>query len=148
MKTKIKVDDVRTLIFWVQTFYLFENKQFKHQMLLEKSTSISNDLVDAEIFHIDELMVDAYDIYNKMKKASEHIDMIDMFKVSNLNKEDVIRETEKYFNIFQDFIENYKYDDPEIRGIQQGILNEKMLNCVKVEDYENAAKYRDIIKES
>jgi len=148
MKTKINVNDVRTLIFWVQTFLLFEHRKFNHQQLLEKSDYVTNDFVDVEYLHIDELMIDAYDVYNKMKKVSEHADMIDMFNVANLNKDDVIRETEKYFNIFQDFIENYKYDVPEIRGIQQGILNEKMLNCVKVEDYENAAKYRDIIKAS
>jgi len=148
MKTKINVNDIRTLIFWVQTFYLFEHKKFNHQMLLDKSISIDSVLVDSNVLHIDELMLDAYGVYNKMKKVNEHIDMIDMFKVANLKKEDVIRETEKYFNIFQDLIENYKYDDPEIRGIQQGILNEKMLDCVNVEDYETAAKYRDLIKES
>lgn len=148
MKTKINVNDIRTLIFWVQTFYLFEHKTFNHQMLLEKAISATNDSVDSEILHIDDFMIDAYGVYNKMKKVSEHVDMIDMFKLPNFSKEEVIRETGKYFDIFQDLIENYKYDAPEIRGIQQGILNEKMLDCVKVEDYENAAKYRDIIKES
>jgi len=43
-------------------------------------------------------------------------------------------------------MENCKFEDPEIRGIQKGMATEKMNHCVEIEDYENAAKYRDLIK--
>ena len=164
MKKQINLKDITTLIFWVQTFYVFEHKSFNHQLLFDKAISLYADkatslyvdnanFTDAELMvnysdlHIDEFMVDAYVVYTKMKKVSENVDIIDMFKVAHIKKDDVIRETGRYFDIFQDLIENYNYEEPEIREIQQGILNDKMLACVNVEDYENAAKYRDIIKE-
>ena len=45
-------------------------------------------------------------------------------------------------------MENCKYEDAEIRGIQKGFLTEKMKEYVALEDCENAAKLRDIINES
>ena len=43
-------------------------------------------------------------------------------------------------------MENCKFEDAEIRGIQKGILTEKVMKkYVAVEDYENAAKIRDLI---
>jgi len=148
MKTKINVKDIMTLIFWIQTFYIFDHREFKHQKLFDKALSMTNDSVDTDVFHIDDLMIDAYEVYVKMEKVNEHIDMLDMFNVANIKKDEVISETKKYFDIFQDFIENYKYDNPKIREIQHEILTDKMLDCVKVEDYETAAKYRDLINES
>jgi excinuclease UvrABC helicase subunit UvrB len=58
----------------------------------------------------------------------------------------MINETKKYERVFEDLMENYQYEDPEIRGIQKGFLNEKMTKYVAEEDYENAAKIRDMIK--
>ena len=44
-------------------------------------------------------------------------------------------------------MENFRYEYPEIRGIQKGVLTEKMNEYVAAEDYEHAAIVRDIIKE-
>lgn len=145
MKTTVNINDLRILVFWVQNFSVFENKKFNHTLLLERATTLSDDPVDIRVYRIDELMLDAYDIYIKLKKANENIDMLDMFGVANITKADVIAETNEYFEIFQDLIENYKYDNVGICDIQHNILSDKMRSCVEVEDYENAAKYRDII---
>lgn len=148
MKTKVDIDDFRTIIYWVTIFLQFEKKEMKYPKFVDIANSISNEPIDIKVYPIDELMVDAYNIYIKLKKVSNNVDMLDMFNIESDQKKEVVKETTKYFDVFQDLIENYKYNDAEIRAIQQGILNDKMSECIKVEDYENAAKYRDLIKES
>ena len=58
----------------------------------------------------------------------------------------MIEQVQKYENVFEDLMENYKFDDPEIRGIQKGFLSEKMSQYAIEEEYEKAAKVRDMIK--
>jgi len=145
MKTIVDINDFRLLVFWVQNFLEFEHKKFTHDRLLERT--LRDEPVDIRKYNIDELMIDAYDVYLKLKMANDNINMLDMFNVAQIKKEEVINETKEYFDVFQNLIENYKYEDVEMCGIQKGILNDKMIECVKIEDYENAAKYRDIIKD-
>ena len=56
--------------------------------------------------------------------------------------ETALKEIEKNVRV----LENYKFENPEIRGIQKGILTEKMAEYVQTEEYEKAAKVRDMIK--
>jgi len=150
MKNKVKIDDFLTLIYWIKTFQLMDGKRFDHQNLLDQAETykLKNTPLDTQIHHIDDLMIDAFQIYHKLKETEEHVqEMMDHIQFPFLNKEMMINETKKYQKIFEDLIENYKYDDPEIRGIQMDILQEKMKNSISVENYEESAKIRDLIKE-
>lgn len=151
MKTKVNIDDFLHLILWIKTFYVIEGKKFNHDGLIAQAETykLKNTPFDTNIHHIDNLMIDAYQVYHRLKITEEKVNqMMDMIQIPfiNINKDMMISETNKYKKIFEDLLENYKYDDPEIRGIQKGFLGERMKEYVEVEDYENAARLRDMIK--
>lgn len=148
VKNKINIDDFLVLIYWVRTHYLFEGKTFAYTHLLEQAQTYkyNNTPLDTNLHKIDDLVIDAFKVYHKLKETEEKVmDVIESIPL--VSKEDALRETKRYENIFEDLMENYKFEDPEVRGIQKDVLNEKMKEYVAEEDYENAAKVRDMIKE-
>jgi hypothetical protein len=150
MKNKIDINDFLTLIYWVKTFFIFEGKKFNYQNLIEQAETykLKGTPLDTSIHRIDELMIDAYQIYTRLKATEEKVsEILDTVQIPFISKDMMMGETKKYERIFEDLMENYKYEDPEIRGIQKGFLNEKMKEYIAVEDYENAARVRDMIKE-
>jgi len=150
MKNKVNIDDFLTLLYWIKTFFYIEGKRFNYQGLLDQAETykLKDTPLDTKIHHIDDLMIDAFQIYHKLKETEEKVqEVMDKIQIPFIDKDMMAAETKKYERIFEDLIENYKYDDPEVRGIQMGILNEKMKEYVAVEDYENAARVRDLLKE-
>jgi len=148
MKNKVDIDNFLHLIFWVKTFKILEGKRFNYQSLLDQAETykLKETPLDTTIHRIDDLMIDAFQIYNKLKSTEDKVDKIlDEMNNPFFDRKLMKEETQKYERTFEDLIENYKYDDPEVRGIQMGILNEKMKEYVAVEDYENAARVRDLI---
>jgi hypothetical protein len=150
MKNKIEINDFLTLIYWVKTYFSFNKKKFNHDNLIQQAETyrLKETPLDTTIHHIDELMIDAFQVYSTLKETEELVDQaLEQIKMpSFIDKDMMKKETQRYTSIFEDLIENYKYDDPEIRGIQMGILQEKMKEYVAVEDYENAARVRDMIE--
>lgn len=150
MKNKIEIQDFLTFIYWVKTFLVMEGKKFKYEPLLEQAETykLNNTPLDTTIHHIDELMIDAFQIYTKLQSTKERVkEVIENIQFPFITKDMILNEANKYEKIFEDLMENYKYEDPEIRGIQKGFLTERMKKYVEVEDYENAARVRDLIKE-
>jgi len=150
MKTKVNIDDFLNIIYWVKISFVMDGKKFKYDNLLEQAETykLSDTPLDIKIHHIDELMIDAFKIYFKLKESDQKSnELIDAIQLPSYIKEGMISETNKYKRIFEDLLENYKYEDPEIKGIQKGFLSEKIKEYIAVEDYENAAKIRDIINE-
>lgn len=147
VKNKINIDDFLVLIYWVKTHYLFEGKNFAYTHLLKQAQTYkyNNTPLDTNLHKIDDLVIDAFKVYHKLKETEEKV-MNVIESIPLVSKEDALRETKRYENIFEDLMENYKFEDPEVRGIQKGVLNEKMKEYVAEEDYENAAKVRDMIK--
>lgn len=147
VKNKINIDDFLVLIYWVKTHYLFEGKNFAYTYLLKQAQTYkyNNTPLDTNLHKIDDLVIDAFKVYHKLKETEEKV-MNVIESIPLVSKEDALRETKRYENIFEDLMENYKFEDPEVRGIQKGVLNEKMKEYVAEEDYENAAKVRDMIK--
>ena len=157
MKSKVNIDDILIILLWVKTIYSIEGKKFNYQQLLDQSETYkySNTPLDTTIHSIDELMIDAFRIYDKLRKTKDKFnDILNKIDIPMLNdklitsKDMLTGEISKYESIFEDLMENYRYDDPETRGIQKGILTEKMHEYVINEEYEKAAKVRDIINES
>ena len=98
--------------------------------------------------NIDDLMADAYKLYLKIANSRQIINKLgDDFKFPYFDKDMLMEESQKFENIIVYMLENIKYEDSEIRGIQMGFLTDKMNQCIEIEDYENAAKFRDLIKE-
>lgn len=161
MRNTVNIDDFLIMVYWIRTIYLYEGRKFNYENLLMQAESykFKNTPLNTEIHKIDELMIDAYKIYDKLKStekeiasALDNIDELPDFPgidkdFLRVSKNQMLEQAKKYEQIFEDLMENIKYEDPEIRGIQKGILTEKMNEYVAVEDYEHAAKVRDIIKE-
>jgi hypothetical protein len=149
-KTKIEINDILTVIYWVKSFSTIEDKKFNFQNMLDQAETYqyNNTKFDTDIHPIDELMIEAYKIYHKLKETEDQFsNVLNVVKIPFINPEVIIEQVKNFTNIFEDLIENYHYEDPEIRGIQKGILTEKMKKYVAEEEYELAAKMRDIINE-
>jgi hypothetical protein len=149
-KSKIEINDILIIIYWVKSFSTFENKSFNFQNMLDQAETYqyNNTNFDTDIHPIDELMIEAYKIYHKLKETEDQFsNVLNIVKIPFIDPEVIIEQVKKFTNIFEDLIENYHYEDPEIRGIQKGILTEKMKKYVAEEEYEMAAKLRDIINE-
>jgi hypothetical protein len=153
MKHEVEIKDLLVLVYWVKTFSSYEGKEFKHDdiLLAAEFYKYQNKPLDTTQFNIDGLMVDGYDVYNRLKTTKKSV-----FKVLennslpssfNVSKSLIVEEVEKFETVYENLLENYKYDDSEIKNIQINLATKKMKQCVQVEDYENAAKYRDLIKE-
>lgn len=148
MKTKIDIKKFLLVIFWIKIYCELYNKKFNYQNILDQAETynLSNTQWDTNIHNIDYFMKDVFDIYCRMQevKIQYNDSIIDLL----LNKSDLIEETSKFENICEDLLINYKYEEPEIRGIQRTYLiaNNKMAECIKNEDYEGAANIRDILK--
>ena len=149
MKSKANVDDILTILLWVKTISEIEGKSFKYQNLQDQAETYkyTNTLLDTRIHPIDELMIDAFRVYDKLKKTKEKfngvLEKIDFTSFQNRFNNEI----SKYEKSFEELMENFRYEYPEIRGIQKGVLTEKMNEYVAAEDYEHAAIVRDIIKE-
>lgn len=151
MENKVSINDFLILISWVKVYQSFELKRFDYQRIMDKVENLYHDGVkyfDVSDNNIDDLMADAYKLYLKITKSRKIIDKLgDDFKFPYFDKDMLMEESQKFENIIVYMLENIKYEDSEIRGIQKGFLTDKMNQCIEIEDYENAAKFRDLIKE-
>jgi len=148
MKNKINIDDFLILIYWTKNFSMLEKRHFEHEDLLQQAESYHTlgTPLDTKIHPIDELLIESYQLYNKLLRTEKQVkDVLNKINIPFFNSDNMVNEMGKYIQIFEDLMENYTYTDPEIIGIQRGILNEKLKYCIEVEDYEKAAKLRDII---
>jgi hypothetical protein len=153
MKHEVNIDDFLTLIYWVQTYVTIEGMNFKHEKLLTKARIYKKlDMsLNTEVDNIDDLILDAKKVYEKLNLNKVQVfnimNTIDIPYMPKISKEFMIKEIEGFEHVFEDIIENYKFENSEIRNMQKNAANEKMKQCVDIEDYENAAKFRDLIKE-
>lgn len=147
LKNKINIDDFLILVYWVRTQYWLEGRNFVHQYLLEQAETYqyNNTPLDTNIHKIDNFMIDAFTIYRQLKETEDK--MTEIFEsLPTIKTEEFMEQTKKYEEIFEDIMENYKFEEPELRGIQRGILTVKMREYVELEEYEKAAQVRDMIK--
>lgn len=149
VKNKINIDDFLILMYWVRSFILIEGKQFDFENLFEQAETykLSDTPLNTNIHYIDDFMIVAYKVYNKLNETMSQFNKVIEILNIPFNSQLMIFEVEKYKNIFEDILENCDFEDVEIIAIQKGVLGEKIKKCVEVEDYERAAKLRDIIKD-
>jgi len=156
MRNKIDVEEILVLMYWVKTFYEIEQKTFIYQNLLDQAQTYkysNTQLFDTNIHNIDDLMIDAYKIYNKLKTAEDRFEETLKsneipFNFLNIDADMVLNEAKKYLTIVEKIMESCNYEDPEICGIQKGFLAEKMANFIAAEEYENALELRDFMLEN
>lgn len=150
MKTKINIDDFLILIFWIKYYFELDNKLFKYQNILDqaKTYKLTDTVWDTKIHNIDSFMKDVFQFYIRTQEIKEQFDVVvEMINSPLIKKDLLVKETEKFLNICDDLLINYKYEEPEIRGIQRTYLqvNNKLAECIANEDYETAANIRDIL---
>jgi hypothetical protein len=143
MKHTIDIDTFIILIYWIRIFCFIENKKFEHDNLMSQAETYkyNNTPLDTNIHNIDAVMLDAFNIYARVKIVEDNVSLMSFFSSS-----EVFLEVKKFKEIFDDIIENYKFEDINLKAIQKGILEERMKKFIGLEDYESAARIRDAIK--
>ena len=161
MKTKVKIDDVITLLEWVGMYLIVENplsRTFKYQNLLDQAVTykMQDTPLDTRIHHLDELLVDVYRIYDKIVDVEQKVDLSEVYSRmtilpdpitgKNLDKKMLMSALDNFKTIFIDLMMNYEFEQTEIRGIQKNFLTSKLNELVENEQYEEAALLRDRLK--
>lgn len=150
MKKNVNIQDMLTIMLWLKTFYVIEGKTFKYEDLLEQAETYNytNTPWNTDIHNIDDIVIESFKIYQRLKSTKDKVEsVLNSLNSEFIDKTTFMTERENYERIFENLMMNYKYEDPEARGIQKGFLSEKMQECVQVEDYEQAAIIRDTIEE-
>ena len=141
MKNKINIDDFLVVLFWVKTFLMFEKKHFDFDLLMEQAMTYkyTDTPLDIRVHSIDDLMIISYQIYKRVERTKDEVsDILDQLNVSVVSKLTMLKQANEFERIFEDLIENYKYNDPEICGIQKGFLVEKMKKYMDNQEYKKA----------
>lgn len=147
-KSKINIDDFLVLIHWTKTFITFEGDTFLYNDLILQAESYKylNTPFDTNIHLIDELLIDSFKLYNKIERTEDKVkEILNILSIPFIDSETMKKETDNFKRIFEDIMENYKFENKETINIQKVFLSKKLQHCIKIEDYENAAKLRDII---
>lgn len=147
MKTKINIDDFILVVSWLKLYNELDGIKFKYQYILDQAETykITNTDWDISIHSIDNIMVDIFNIYVKIKDVKKEVEKVLNIISSVFNTKNIMSENKKFLEICEYLLIDYKYSEPEIKGIQKTFLLLKMSESIKNEDYENAAKIRDII---
>ena len=156
MNNKVDIDEFLILMYWVKTFFEVEQKTFVYQNLLDQAETYkygNSKFFDTRIHHVDDLMIDAYKIYSKLKMAEdrfeETLNSVKLpFNFLEFDAKAVLNEAKKFISIVEKMMETCRYEDPEICGIQKGFLAEKLAKFIIAEEYENAAEMRDFMLEN
>jgi len=132
------------------------NKQFNFDYLLNECINDDVDEIDVEDF-IDQLMIDLFDIYDKLSKTpkeeleeklEESLKQNAMFNI--LSKDLVsesMRSMQSFIELYESLLMDTKFDYPEIRGIQKNILNSLITKYITNEEYEKCIELKQKIKE-
>lgn len=153
---KIPIEKIGYIVLGVHIHYTLFGKKSPYENLLEQveTYKLKNTPLDTDIHNIDDLMVDAYILYEKIKsKEEEIINMSDHFIYSNINNlfgfeidiNEVQKELGKLTDAFDYIMMECDFEGVQIKGIQKNFLNDKLKELVESEEYEKAAKIRDKI---
>lgn len=147
---KIKSDELLILLTWLKGDTTFSKKVFKFDDLLKKCVD-DND-IDIEN-DIDQLMIDLFEIYNKLNTISKEelkIKMEETIMFNILSKELVLESMssiEKFIELYEKILMNTKFNYPEIRGIQKNIFLSHITAYTNSEEYEKCIELTTKLKE-
>lgn len=147
----IDYEEFITILYWIDIFSVCNGKNFLYQHLLDQVTTNKNNKIpfDIKMYPIDDVMTDAIQIYckfNGIEEAyTESIKEMSKLNSPGFSMDGVLEEKENFMRICEYILENYTFYHPEIAGIQKTFLQCKMSEYIKNEEYEKAAKARDLI---
>ena len=123
--------------------------KFKYEDISQQVESyyLTKTPFNTKIHKIDKFMVDVYKVYQSILDSEQRvIQFVDNFDFINEEmRKEIKKAVTKFKRIFDDMMVYYKYEEPEIRGIQKNYLKEKLDELVSDEEYEKAADIRDKI---
>lgn len=150
-KKKMEKNELLTLLTWLKGEKDLTYKPFKFDSLLSECSK-NIDYIDVENF-IDQLMIDLFEIYDKLKNISkeelkEKIKQTGVFNI--LSKELVsesMRSLENFIKLYEKILIETKFDYPEIKTIQKKVFNSLISNYIISEDYEKCIELKNNLKE-
>lgn len=167
----IKTEDILVLIQWVYSMHSFEMfakndkfetlseselmkiiekeyVQFKYSELMSKA--VANEKKSFEVSDLEDFFVDAYMVYDKIKKNQHKIEeKMSESKLMSFLPEKIIDsakdEMKKFISIFEFCIKTADFETANMRGIQKNMLSDFMNDLIKEEKYEECTLLRDKI---
>jgi len=125
-KTKMKKSNLLILLTWLKGETTLTNKPFPFDYLFSECIQDNGDIDVQNI--IDQLMIDLFGIYNKLKsKSKEELEeKLKQNVMFNVLSKDIVSESMRSLNsflkLYEDILMNTKFEYPEIRGIQKNIM--------------------------
>ena len=148
---EIKKTELLVLLSWLKGELTFTGKPFNYYHLLEEcNKDVENIFVENDF---ENLLLELYPIYEKLKKTSidkleETMEESPMFKI--LPKDIIdesMRKIDAFFELYINLIISSSLDDITLKGKQKTLLNEKLDDYVKKEEYEKCIDLKKILKE-
>jgi hypothetical protein len=151
-KSKIKTSELLILLTWLKGETVLLKKPFKFDFLLSECMMVDNEEINVEDF-IDQLMIDLFHMYDKLKKTSKE-DLEEKMKETalfNILSKDLVSESmrslDSFIELYERILMETKFEYPEIRGIQKNIFDSLITTCIMNEEYEKCIELKVKIKE-
>ena len=150
-KMKMKTADVLVMLSWLKGESEITKKSFDYDNVLTECAQ-NFEVINVEDF-IDQLMIDLFDMYDKLKSTTkkeleEKIKDTALFNV--LSKEMIsesMRSLDSFLELYENLLLETKFDYAEIRGIQKNVFNVMISSCIANEEYEKCIELKEKIKE-
>ena len=152
-KKKIKTSELLILLSWLKGETVMTKKPFNFDYLLSECMGVDDEEeINVEDF-IDQLMIDLFNMYEKLKSTSKE-DLEEKMKETplfNVLSKDLISESmrslESFIDLYERILMETKFEYPEIRGIQKNIFTSLISTCIANEEYEKCIELKEKIKE-
>ena len=166
----ISIKILKLLLTWHKVCCAIFQKDFKYDEHFYNMVDVNEKVKIDATEYIDNLIVDSYWAYEKVKNTTEDIcndtydydyddEDIDMLKdmlggkfpiifdcsnekiKENINKS--FEKSEQFLRIYEYFIMNYLFETANARGLQKNMINDLIKRYTTDEDYEKCAELRD-----
>lgn len=149
-KQKMKTSELLTLLSWLKGETLTKQKSFNFDFLLSECSK-NEDEIDVENY-IDQIMIDLFEMYDKLKKTSkEELEIKMKETMFNILPKELISESmrslESFINLYEKILMETKFEYPEIRGIQKNIFNTLISSYIMKEEYEKCIDLKQKLNE-
>lgn len=149
-KYNLSVGDLYDLLVWAQGFSQIEGKEFAYSDKLSNLYGVDRGVNMDVSDYVDDLFVYLYSYYETLSKADfgkelENNPFFNFFDKTAL--EETINSAKNFVEIYKRLYTEYKFDNPESRGIQKNLIEELLNKNIEAENYEICAELTEKLKE-
>lgn len=149
-KVNIKKSELLTLLSWLKSENIMNNKKFKFDYLLNEC--FNDDSGDVEVLDfLDDLMAELFEIYEKLKIKSpsleSHIMESPLFKVLPKDMiDESMRSMKSFLDLYEHLLMDCKFENNQMRGIQKTMITVLLNKYISDEEYEKCIELKEKLK--